>query len=176
MVGDSLSSGYGLRIEQSWVAMLQQRLRDEGYGYEVINASIPGDTSSGGLARLPELLEEHRPAIVVIELGGNDGLLGLSVEHMRGNLREMIELTLASGARPVLTGIRIPPNYGPAYTEEFARTYFALAAQFEVPLVDFLMENVALDAERMQPDGLHPNARGSEAMLENVWVVLADLL
>lgn len=177
VLGDSLSSGYGLsRIEQSWVAMLQQRLRGEGYGHEVINASIPGDTTSGGLARLPDLLEDHVPSIVIIELGGNDGLRGQPVASLRENLREMIELTLASGATPVLAGMQIPPNYGPAYTGEFARAYPELAARFEVPLVEFLLDDVALDPELMQFDGIHPNARGNEAMLENVWAVLAVLL
>ena len=177
ILGDSLSSGYGLgRDDQSWVAMLQQRLRGEGYGYEVINASISGDTTSGGLARLPALLEAHRPSIVILELGGNDGLRGQPLANLRGNLLRMIELVLANGATPVLAGMRIPPNYGPAYAGEFARTYPDLAAQFDVPLVGFLLEDVALDSQLMQPDGIHPNAGGNAVMLDNVWPVLAELL
>ncbi len=176
VVGDSLSSGYGLRTEQSWVAMLQDRLNGEGYGYEIINASISGDTSSGGLARLPKLLDDHQPSIVIIELGGNDGLRGQPVERLRENLRAMIELTQQSGATPILTGIQIPPNYGRAYTQAIARTYPELAEQLGVPLVGFLMEDVALNGELMQRDGIHPNARGNAVMLENVWTVLADLL
>ena len=176
VVGDSLSSGYGLRIEQSWVAMLQDRLNAEGYGYEIINASIPGDTTSGGLARLPSLLEEFEPAIVIIELGGNDGLRGQPVESLRKNLQAMIELAQESGAIPILTGIQIPPNYGRAYTQALAQTYPELSEQYGVPLVGFLMEDVALNGDLMQPDGLHPNARGNEVMLENVWTVLANLL
>lgn len=176
VVGDSLSSAYGLRTEQSWVVMLQDRLNAEGYGYEIINASIPGDTSSGGLARLPGLLETHRPAIVIIELGGNDGLRGQPVESLRENLRAMIQLTQESGATPILTGIQIPPNYGRAYTEALAGLYPELSQQLDVPLVGFLMEDVALNGELMQSDGIHPNARGNVVMMENVWMVLAELL
>lgn len=176
VLGDSLSSGYGLPIGQSWVSRLEERLKAEGYGYEVINASIPGDTSSGGLARLPRLLETHRPRIVIIELGGNDGLRGQPVQSLRSNLARIIELTRDSGASAILAGIQIPPNYGPAYAGAFAGIYPALAAQFEVPLVGFLLKDVALNGELMQRDGLHPNARGSEVMLENVWAVLVELL
>jgi len=176
VVGDSLSSAYGLRAEQSWVAMLQDRLNAEGYVYEIVNASVPGDTSSGGLARLPALLSAHRPAIVIIELGGNDGLRGQAVENLRENLRAMIELTRESGATPILTGIQIPPNYGPAYTEALASSYPELSRQLGVPLVGFLMEDVALNRELMQSDGIHPNARGNAVMMENVWMVLAVLL
>ena len=177
VLGDSLGSGHGLdRVEQSWVAMLQQRLRAEGYGYEVVNASISGDTTSGGLARLPGLIEDLRPSVVIIELGGNDGLRGQPLESLRGNLREMIELVLADGATPILAGMQIPPNYGPAYAGGFARSYPQLAARFDVPLVEFLLEGVALNPDLMQSDGIHPNARGNEVMLDNVWAVLAELL
>ena len=177
VLGDSLSSGYGLsRDEHSWVAMLQQRLRGEGYGYEVVNASISGDTTSGGLARLPALLDAHLPSIVIIELGGNDGLRGQPVASLRGNLLQIIELVLDSGATPVLAGMQIPPNYGPAYAGEFARTYPELARRFDIPLVDFLLQDVALNSDLMQPDGIHPNADGNTVMLNNVWPVLAELL
>ena len=177
VLGDSLSSGYGLsRDEHSWVAMLQQRLRGEGYGYEVVNASISGDTTSGGLARLPALLDAHLPSIVIIELGGNDGLRGQPVANLRGNLLQIIELVLDSGATPVLAGMQIPPNYGPAYAGEFARTYPELARRFDIPLVDFLLQDVALNSDLMQPDGIHPNADGNTVMLNNVWPVLAELL
>ena len=176
VLGDSLSSGYGLPLGQSWVSKLDGRLKAEGYGYEVINASIAGDTSSGGLARLPYLLEAHSPRIVIIELGGNDGLRGQPVQNLRANLVRIIELTRAHGAAPILTGIQIPPNYGPTYTGSFARIYTELAADLDLPLVGFLLEDVALNGELMQPDGLHPNARGNEVMLENVWAVLAEIL
>jgi acyl-CoA thioesterase-1 len=176
VVGDSLSSGHGMRIEQSWVSKLEDRLNTEGYGYEVVNASISGDTTSGGLARLPRILELHQPAIVIIELGGNDGLRGQPVSNLRANLAAMIELTQSHGATAVLTGIQIPPNYGPTYTEALANTYPELASEFDIPLVGFLMEDIALQAELMQSDGIHPNARGNDVMLENVWAVLMEIL
>ena len=176
VLGDSLSSGHGLPIGQSWVSRLEERLKAEGYGYAVVNASIPGDTSSGGVARLPSLLEAHSPRIVIIELGGNDGLRGQPVATLRGNLARMIELTQDAGAEAILTGIQIPPNYGPSYTSAFASVYPELAEEFDVPLVGFLMQDVALNRDLMQPDRLHPNASGNEVMLENVWAVLVDLL
>ncbi|MEE8543625.1 MAG: arylesterase [Gammaproteobacteria bacterium] len=176
IVGDSLSSGHGMRLEQSWVSKLEDRLETEGYGYEVVNASVSGDTTSGGLARLPRILELHQPAFVIIELGGNDGMRGQPVSNLRANLAAMIELTQAHGATAVLTGIQIPPNYGPSYTEALANTYPELASEFDIPLVGFLMEDVALNAELMQSDGVHPNARGNDVMLENVWAVLMGLL
>jgi acyl-CoA thioesterase-1 len=176
VVGDSLSSGYGMRIEQSWVSKLEDRLKIEGYGYEVVNSSISGDTTSGGLARLPRILELHQPVIVIIELGGNDGLRGQPVSNLRANLAAMIVMTQDSGATPMLTGIRIPPNYGPGYTAALANIYSELAAEFGLPLVQFLMDDVALNGELMQADGVHPNARGNDVMLENVWAVLEGLL
>lgn len=176
VVGDSLSSGYGLDPEQSWVALLENHLEEQAYGYEVVNASIAGDTSAGAVARLPSLLQTHNPAIVVIELGGNDGLRGLPVATLRENLRRMIELVEAAGARPLLTGIQIPPNYGPSYTESFTQVYFDLAEEHGVALVEFLMHGVALDPELMQNDRIHPNAAGQRPMFENVWAVLSELL
>jgi len=171
-----LSSGYGLAAEQSWVTMLQNRLHGEGYGYEVVNASIAGDTSAGGLARLPRLLATHDPEFLVIELGGNDGLRGQPVLSLRENLTKMIEIAQGHGARVVLTGIQIPPNYGPAYTRALADMYPELAQQFDIPLVPFLLEGVALRPELMQQDQIHPNAEGQKIIFENVWQVLAELL
>ncbi len=176
VVGDSLSSGYGLSAEQSWVAMLRERLDAEGYGYDVVNASIAGDTSSGGLARLPRLLEQHSPAVVVIELGGNDGLRGQPVETLRANLAKMIELSQQRGARVLLAGMQIPPNYGPAYTRSLTAVYPELAMRYGVKLVDFLLDGVALHPELMQHDGIHPNAAGQKIVLENVWRVLRGVL
>ena len=176
VVGDSLSSGYGLTAEQSWVAMLRERLDAEGYGYEVVNASIAGDTSAGGLARLPRLLAEHSPGVVVIEIGGNDGLRGQPVETLRANLAKMIELCQQRGARVLLAGIRIPPNYGPVYTKSLADVYPELAMRYGVVLVDFLLDGVALHPELMQHDGIHPNAAGQKIVFENVWRVLPGLL
>ena len=176
VIGDSLSSGYGLGAAPSWVAILEGHLAEEAYEYAVVNASIAGDTSTGGLNRLPRLLERHEPAIVIIEIGGNDGLRGQSVRLLRENLARMIELVIENGARPLLTGIQIPPNLGPAYTEQFAAVYPELAERYDIPLVDFLMDGIALDSTRMQPDRMHPNARGQQPMFENVWAVLVDLL
>lgn len=176
VVGDSLSSGYGIAAEQSWVAMLEDRLQTEGYGYQVVNASIAGDTSAGGLARLPRLLELHEPELVVIELGGNDGLRGQPVATLRANLTKMIELSRDSGAGVVLAGMQIPPNYGPAYTRSLAAVYPELAQQFDATLIEFLLEGVALNNELMQPDGVHPNAAGQKVVFANVWRVLGPLL
>jgi acyl-CoA thioesterase-1 len=176
VVGDSLSSGYGIAAEQSWVAMLEDRLRAEGYGYKIVNASIAGDTSAGGLARLPRLLEAHDPALVVIELGGNDGLRGQPVAALRNNLARMIELSKESGAEVVLAGIQIPPNYGQTYTQALAAVYPELAERFDAPLVEFILEDVALNKELMQSDGIHPNAAGQEVVFANVWRVLGPLL
>jgi acyl-CoA thioesterase-1 len=176
VVGDSLSSGYGIAAGQSWVAMLEDRLQTEGYGYQVVNASIAGDTSAGGLSRLPRLLELHQPEIVVIELGGNDGLRGQPVGTLRSNLMKMIELTRASGADVLLAGMQIPPNYGPAYTQALAAVYPELAKQFDAALIEFLLADVALKSELMQSDGIHPNAAGQEIVFANVWRVLGPLL
>jgi acyl-CoA thioesterase-1 len=156
--------------------MLRERLDAEAYGYEVVNASIAGDTSAGGLARLPRLLAEHSPAVVVIEIGGNDGLRGQPVETLRANVAKMIELSQQHGARVLLAGIQIPPNYGPAYTRELASVYRELATQYGVTLVDFLLDGVALHPELMQHDGIHPNAAGQKVVLENVWRILPGVL
>jgi acyl-CoA thioesterase I len=174
--GDSLSAAYGIRPEQGWVALLTQRLQTQGYGYQIINASVSGETSSGGLERLPRALQLHQPQIVVLELGANDGLRGLPVDEMRKNLGQMIGIARAAGATVLLVGIRIPPNYGPRYTEQFASVYAQLAAQYHVPLVPFLLDKVALDPALKQEDGLHPNEAGEKPVLENVWVFLQPLL
>jgi acyl-CoA thioesterase-1 len=176
VLGDSLSSGYGLGQAPSWVAILAERLEQEAYEYDVVNASIPGDTSSGGLSRLPRLLERHAPAFVIVELGGNDGLRGQPVDLLKTNLAQIIELVLDTGAEPILTGIQIPPNYGPAYSGQFAAVYSDLAERYDIAFVEFLMQGVALDPTRMQSDRIHPNSRGQEPMFENVWSVLAERL
>jgi acyl-CoA thioesterase-1 len=176
VVGDSLSSGYGIAAEQSWVAMLEDRLQAEGYGYRIVNASIAGDTSAGGLARLPRLLSAHDPELVLIELGGNDGLRGQPVATLRNNLAKMIELSYQSGADVVLAGIQLPPNYGAKYTQALAAVYPELAERFDAPLIEFILEDVALNRDLMQPDGIHPNAAGQKVVFDNVWRVLGPLL
>ena len=176
VLGDSLSSGYGLNGAASWVTLLDRRLSDEGYEYDVVNASIAGDTSAGGLSRLPRLLELHEPSLVILELGGNDGLRGQPVDNLRSNLEAMIGLVRDSGARVLLAGIQIPPNYGPIYTQQFTALYPELATKHSVALVDFLMDGVALQGNLMQADQIHPNANGQPVMLDNVWPVLSALL
>jgi len=175
--GDSISAGYGLeRVQQGWVALLQTKLQTEGYGYEVINASVSGETTAGGLARLPRALALHRPKIVILELGGNDGLRALPIEQMRANLAQMADLSAAAGARVLLLGMRMPPNYGPDYTEQFRLSYVDLARQKKLPLVPFLLNDVALTPNLMQADGIHPNAQGEPTLLANVWPALQPLL
>ena len=174
--GDSLSAAYGIRPEQGWVALLTQRLQIQGYGYQIVNASVSGETSSGGLERLPRALQLHRPTLVILELGANDGLRGLPVSATRENLAAMVQLSEASGARVLLVGLRIPPNYGERYTQQFASIFPELANQYHLPLVPFLLEKVALDPARMQPDGLHPNAAGEPPILDTLWPYLKPLL
>ena len=175
--GDSISAGYGLpRVEQGWVALLQAKLMKEGYGYEVVNASVSGETTQGGLARLPRALSLHHPSIVILELGGNDGLRALPIAPMRANLARMAELSTAAGAKIVLVGMRIPPNYGPQYTEQFSRVYAQIAHDEHLALVPFVLDGVALTPTLMQDDGIHPNGAGQPRLLENVWPALAPLL
>jgi acyl-CoA thioesterase-1 len=176
VVGDSLSSGYGMAAEQSWVALLKGRLVGEGYGYEVVNASIAGDTSAGGLARLARLLQAHSPSVVVIELGGNDGLRGQPIDALRDNLAKMIEQSQRSGARVALAAVQIPPNYGPTYTRALAAVYPELAQRFHATLVDLALADVALKPELMQGDGIHPNAAGQKIVFASVWRALGPLL
>jgi acyl-CoA thioesterase-1 len=156
--------------------MLEDRLQAEGYGYRIVNASIAGDTSAGGLARLPRLLAAHDPELVVIELGGNDGLRGQPVATLRDNLAKMIELSYESGADVVLAGIQLPPNYGTTYTQALAAVYPELAERFDASLIEFILEDVALNRDLMQPDGIHPNAAGQKVVFDNVWRVLGPLL
>lgn len=176
VLGDSLSAGYGIRIEEGWVALLQARLKAQGYGYRLVNASVSGETTSGGLARLPRALELHRPAIVLIELGANDGLRGLPLETTERNLARMAELSRQARALVVLIGMRLPPNYGPRYTQEFHALFGAIARRHNLALVPFLLQDVALHDELMQADGLHPNAKAQPAMLDAVWPALRPLL
>ena len=176
VLGDSLSAALGIRPEQGWVALLAQRLQAQGYGYQIVNASVSGETTSGGLERLPRALQLHQPGTVILELGANDGLRGLPVDETRENLAHMVRLSQAAGARVLLVGMRIPPNYGPRYTEQFAHMFPELANQYHLPLVPFLLEKVALDPTRMQQDGMHPNARGEPPVLDTLWPYLKPLL
>jgi len=175
--GDSISAGYGLaRVEQGWVELLKTRLKEQGYGYQVVNASVSGETTAGGLARLPRALELHHPGIVILELGGNDGLRALPIAQMRANLTQMVTLAGAAGAKVLLLGMRMPPNYGPQYTEQFAMVFSDLAREKKIPLVPFLLTDIALSATLLQGDDIHPNALGQPVLLENVWPQLKPLL
>ncbi|MEM9056875.1 MAG: arylesterase [Pseudomonadota bacterium] len=176
VLGDSLSAGYGLTPEQSWPSLLENRLERDAHGYRVVNASIRGDTTRGGRSRLPRALKVHSPDIVVVELGGNDGLRGLPLDAMRSNLEAMLAMIEATGARAVLVGMHIPPNYGPDYTQGFYTMFGELAERFGAAHVPFLLDGVALDADLMQADGIHPNATAQPTLLDNVWPALAPLL
>jgi acyl-CoA thioesterase I len=175
--GDSISAGYGLdHVEQGWVELLKTRLKTQGYGYQVVNASVSGETTAGGLARLPRALELHHPTILILELGGNDGLRALPISQMRANLKTMVELASAAGAKTVLLGMRMPPNYGPEYTEQFRSTFSELANDKKLPLVPFLLNDIALSPKLMQGDQIHPNELGQPRLLDNVWPALKPLL
>lgn len=176
VLGDSLSAAHGIALKDGWVALLGQRLKGTAPALAVVNASISGETTAGGLARLPALLAEHHPAIVVVELGANDGLRGLPLAEPRANLATMLEAIRAAKAKAVLVGIELPVNYGPQYRDGLRAMYRDLAAEFNVPLVPFLLEGVALDDALMQDDGLHPNAKAQPMLLENVWKVLRPVV
>lgn len=172
--GDSLSAAYGITKDQGWVSLLDARL--SGRGMRIVNHSVSGETTAGGLARLPRALAEAAPELVVLELGANDGLRGLNVRIMKRNLKRMIELSRAAGARVLLLGMKLPPNYGRAYGERFHRVYLDLAAEHDVELVPFLLEPIALDYGAFQSDGLHPTAAAQPAILDHVWPALSRLL
>jgi len=176
VVGDSLSAGYGMQLDESWPSLLENRLEGNGQRYRVVNASITGETTQGGRARLSRLLEKYRPVVVIIELGGNDGLRGFSLAVTRANLSAMVEQSQAAGARVVLTGIVLPPNYGPAYADRFQSMYGEIAGQYDTLLVPFFMDGVALVEGMMQGDGIHPSAEAQPVLLDNVWRVLESTL
>ncbi|HEX9627461.1 MAG TPA: arylesterase [Acidiferrobacterales bacterium] len=176
VVGDSLSAGYGIDVDDGWVALLAARLRDQGYPQRVVNASISGDTTASGRTRLPAALERHRPAIVILALGANDGLRGLPIDAMRDNLAAMIRAAQRRGARVLLVGIHIPTNYGKEYTERFHAVYGELAKRYRTALVPFLLDGVALEPALMQADGLHPAPAAQPRLLDNVWPKLTPLL
>ncbi|WP_235026986.1 arylesterase [Cognatazoarcus halotolerans] len=174
--GDSLSAGYGLKANESWPALLQSRLAGLGLDTKVVNASVSGETSAGGRSRLPEALARNKPAVVVIALGANDGLRGLPLGMMRDNLLAMVDDAREAGAKVVLVGMRLPPNYGPAYTTKFQNTFNEVAKARKVPLVPFLLEGMATDPALFQADGIHPLAAAQGHLLDNVWPALKPLL
>ena len=174
--GDSLSAAYGFAEKRGWVAQLAERLERKGLDYSVVNASISGETSSGGLQRLAKVLAQHKPAVVVLELGANDGLRGLPVAQMRNNLSAMIQQAQKAGARVVLVGIRMPPNYGPDYTRAFESAFAEVAKRHRTALVPFLFEGMGDDFAKFQPDRIHPSEDAQPILLENVWKALRPLL
>ena len=176
IVGDSISAAFGLDSRQGWVALLEKRLAEQGYEHRVVNASISGDTSAGGAAWLPALLAEHRPSLVIIELGGNDGLRGQPPEQLQQNLASMIDGSRASGAEVLLLGMRLPPNYGVRYTTAFAQVFTHRAEEKQVALVPFFLEGVGGVSGMMQGDDLHPAADAQPILLENLWPTLQPLL
>ena len=179
VVGDSLSAEYGLQRGSGWVALLERRLKDEGLAATVVNASISGDTTSGGRSRLPALLKEHRPTLVILELGGNDALRGLPLEKLRDNLGAMTRAARQAGARVLIVGMQIPPNYGRDYAERFSSAFADVARAEGAALVPFMLRGVADAAEPesfFQPDRIHPLARAHPVILENIWSVLGPML
>ena len=176
VMGDSLSAAYGLSPEQGWVALTDQRLKSRHPGWRVANASISGETTAGGASRIAGELKRHQPDVVVIELGANDGLRGLDLAQTRANLERMVTAAKAAGAQVLLLGMRIPPNYGPDYTQGFERNYAALAEEHEVALLPFLLEPIATDRDAFQADNLHPVAEAQPKLRDHVWPALAPLL
>lgn len=176
VVGDSISAAFGLETSQGWVHLLQQRLDEGDHDYRVVNASISGDTSAGGLSRLPALLREHQPDVVILELGGNDGLRGQPPAQLKRNLAAITEMSQEAGARVLLLGMRMPPNLGQRYTDAFAEAFDSLAAEMDLPYVPFLLEGVGGVPGMMQADRVHPTAQAQERLLDNVWPVLEPLL
>ena len=170
--GDSLSAGHGIDVDQSWTALLQSRLADQGYEHRVINASIGGDTTESGAARIAQAIETFAPSVIILELGGNDGLRGIPADRMRSNLYKIITTSKDSGAAVVLLGIRIPPNYGQRYIEDFDNVFRELASELDVPWIEFFMAGVALNDELMQADGIHPNAAAQSILLDNAWPMI----
>jgi acyl-CoA thioesterase-1 len=176
VLGDSISAGYGLDAGQGWVRLLEQKLKTRGAPYRVVNASVTGETTAGGLARLPALLERHEPGIVLIELGGNDGLRALPVEAMRANIERIVDLSRAAGAEPVLFEMRIPDNYGPAYTQAFARAFTEVSSQRKVTMIPISLMHFVTDPKYFQDDGIHPGPEAQPQILEAVWPSLAPLI
>jgi acyl-CoA thioesterase-1 len=176
VVGDSLSAEYGLARGAGWVALLEQKLKASKIDANIVNASISGETTSGGRARLPALLDRHKPEVVVIELGANDGLRGLPVPAAETNLRQMITMSQQQGAKVMLVGMRMPPNYGRAYTERFFGMFTSLSKEYKAPLVPFMLEGIADKPALFQSDRLHPNAQAHPIILNNIWPTFSTLI
>ena len=176
VIGDSISSAYGIPVNKGWVALLQERLRSEQLPYKVVNLSISGDTSANALNRLPQTLEQHQPQMLLLEIGGNDGLRGLSLAQMQQNIESMISLAATKDIRVMLLGIQLPPNYGSHYTNQFNNIYHRLADQYQLTLLPSIVDGIGGNPQLMQADGIHPNAKAQPIMLELVWPKLLKLL
>lgn len=174
--GDSLSAGYGVAKESSWSHLLEQRLKEKAYSHTLVNASISGETSAGGLARLPAALAAHKPSVVILELGANDGLRGLDINAMRSNLEAMVLAIRKTGAKVLLIGMRMPPNFGPFYTQKFQATFSDLAKKHKLAFLPFMLEGFADKPDLFQSDGLHPQASAQQLVLDNIWPHLQVLL
>ena len=174
--GDSLSGAYGIAQDRGWVALLEVRLKERQLNYSVANASVSGETTAGGVSRIAKALAQHRPSVVILALGANDGLRGLPLDAMKKNLAQIIRAAQGSKVRVLLIGMKMPPNYGPDYTQQFERSYVELAKEFKLALVPFLLEGVADRRELFQPDNIHPVAAAQPIVLETVWRQLAPLL
>ncbi len=174
--GDSLSAGYGIDVDQSWTSLLQTRLQEQGYEHRVVNASISGETTEGGVARIDAALANFTPDLIILELGGNDGLRGFPPSRMRANLETIIQRSKASGAAVVLLGIRIPTNYGPRYSAAFEAVYREVATEFDVEWIEFFMDGVALNDELLQDDRIHPNTEAQPILLDNAWPIISAAL
>jgi len=176
VVGDSLSASYGFELEHGWVSLLRQRLSKLGYGYRVVNSSVSGETTSGALSRLPTALKQHQPQIVIIELGGNDGLRGISLTEMRSNLERMVQLCKEQGAMVLLLGVRLPPNYGPVFNERFQKVFQDVAVGAGMEYLQAFMRGIADKRELMQADGIHPTKEAQPMLLDNVWPRIKSML
>ncbi len=176
VLGDSLSGAYGIDTDEGWVALLQQQLTDAGYDYRVINASVSGDTTRTGLSRIDSALQTHKPSIVIIALGGNDGLRGLAFSEIESSLARIIERCRQDNVQILLAGVRLPPNYGPVYNEQFAALYRRLSDKYQIPLVPRILDQVAENRDMLQEDGIHPKAEAQPQIMKNVWAGLKPLL
>lgn len=174
--GDSLSAGYGIDVDQSWGALLQERLKDQGYEHRVVNASISGETTEGGVTQIDNAIREFSPAVIILELGGNDGLRGFPPARIKSNLKAIAERARASGAGVVLLGIRIPTNYGTRYTQAFEAVYAEVAQELEIEWIEFFMDGVALNEALLQDDRIHPNTEAQPILLDNAWPVIRATL
>lgn len=176
VLGDSLSAAYGIDPAKGWVALLDARLKQSYDDITVVNASISGETTQGGLTRLPALLERHQPQWIVLELAANDGLRGTPLRIIEKNLERLLNMSTQAGAQPIIVGIQLPPNYGPSYTRKFYNLFSELADEYDIPRVPFLLEGVALNHDLMQADGLHPTAEAQPILLENVWPYIKPMI